>query len=187
MSNELPLVTRYLNALNDALTDIAPAERAEVVAEIRQHIADATDAGEPIDEVLQALGPVEALARAYQLELLVTPRPSAPPQPSSDRWFRIAGLIALGSIPTFVIVVTLGTIGLAFTASGLAVVVAGILDQVGTLPTWVTMTVPGWVAIPIGMLVTVLGLLSCWGTVAYLRFVARVVRRVVPALVVAAR
>ena len=47
---ELPLVTRYLTGLNLALMDMAPAERAEVVAEIKQHISDATAAGKPIDD-----------------------------------------------------------------------------------------------------------------------------------------
>ena len=185
MTQELPLVTRYLTAFDAELSALAPAERAEVVAEIRQHIADATTAGKPIDDILQSLGPVEAVARAYQLELLVSPRPSAPPQPRSDRWLRIIGLLAIGSLPTFIIVVTLGTVGLAFTVSGVAVVVAGIVDQVGTLPGWVTMDIPGWMAVVLGLFIAVLGILASWGTIAYLRFVARVVRRVVPARVTA--
>ena len=177
---DLPLVNRYLSALDAALASLAPTERAEVVAEIRQHIADATAAGKPIDEVLQSLGSVDALARAYQLELLVSPRPNAPKSRRSDRWLRIIGLLAIGSVPTLVIVVTLGSIGLSFTLSGIAVFIAALADSAGTLPSWVTMDVQPWVAILGSIVMFVLGVLCCWGTIAYLRFVVRVIRRVVP-------
>ena len=180
MTTDLPLVNRYLTAFDAALIQLAPAERAEVVAEIRQHIADATAAGKPIDDVLRSLGPVEALARAYQLELLVSPRPNAPARPRSDRWLKVIGLLAIGSLPTFIIVVTLGTIGISFSLSGVAVVIAGIADSVGALPWWMTSNVQPWVAIVLGVALTILGLLASWATVAYLRFVVRVVRRVVP-------
>lgn len=181
MTMDHPLVNRYLSELNAALTSLAPAERAEVVAEIRQHVDDATMAGRPIDDVLQSLGPVDALARAYQLELLVKPRTATAGQPRSDRWLKILGLLAIGSLPTFIIVVTLGTIGLAFTASGIAVFIAGVADSFGALPTWVTNDLPPALAIVTGVALTVLGLLACWGTIGYLKFVVRLVRRIVPA------
>jgi len=181
MTMDHPLVNRYLSDLNGALTQLAPTERAEVVTEIRQHIEDATAAGRPIDEILQALGSVDALARAYQLELLVTPRANAPAQPRSDRWLKILGLLALGSLPTFIIVIVLGTIGLSFTLTGIALVAAGIADSAGALPIWVRNDLEPWLAIVAGVALTILGLLSSWGTIAYLRFVVRLVRRVVPA------
>lgn len=180
MTIDNPLVERYLAAFDAGLSQLAPAERAEVVAEIRQHIADASAAGRPIDAVLQALGPVEALARAYQLELLVTPRANASAQPRSDRWLKILGLLAIGSLPTFIIVVTLGAIGVSFTLAGVAVFMAGIADSAGALPYWMTMDVEPWVGIVIGIFMFLAGLLSCWGTIAYLRFVVRLVRRVLP-------
>lgn len=180
MTMDHPLVNRYLSDLNSALASLAPAERAEVVTEIRQHIEDATAAGRPIDEVLQSLGSVDALARAYQLELLVKPR-GAEPQPRSDRWLKILGLLAIGSLPTFIIVVTLGTIGLAFTVAGVATFAAGIADSAGVLPAWVTSDVQPWVAIVLGIGVTALGIIASWGTIAYLKFVVRLVRRIVPA------
>lgn len=172
------IVEQYLAALEAALKNMAPAEREEVVAEIRQHIADAIAAGKPIDEVLKALGPVDALARAYQLELLVKPREGAPAQSSSDRWLKIIGLLALGSLPTFIIVVVLGTIGLTFTITGIGLVLAGAADSARVLPAWVHMDTEPWFAIIIGVALFVLGLLSSWATYAYLRFVVRVVKRV---------
>jgi uncharacterized membrane protein len=175
-----PLVDRYLAAFDAALKDLAPAERAEVVAEIRQHITDATAAGKPIDEVLQSLGAVEALARAYQLELLVKPGTAASSQPRSDRWLKILGLIAVGSLPTFVIVVTLGTLGLSLSLSGLAVIMAGAADSVGALPSWVSNDVEPWLAIVLGVVITLVGVLCSIGTVAYVKFVVRLVRRILP-------
>lgn len=181
MTLDNPLVDRYLTGFDSALTELAPSERVDVVAEIRQHIADATAAGKPIDQVLQSLGAVDALARAYQLELLVTPRPTAAPQPRSDRWLKIIGLLALGSLPTFIILVVLGTLGISFTLSGLAVIMAGAADSAGALPAWATVSVEPWVAIVVGLVIMIAGLLCSWGTVVYLRFVVRVVKRIVPA------
>ncbi len=180
MTVDNPLVERYLTAFSAGLAQLAPSERADVVAEIRQHIADATAAGRPIDDVLKALGPVEALARAYQLELLVSPRATAPAQPRSDRWLKIIGLVAVISLPSFIILVTLGSIGLSFTVAGIAVVIAALADSAGALPYWATMTVEPWVGIVMGLFMTVTGVLCSWGTVAYLRFVVRLVRRVMP-------
>lgn len=175
------IVERYLTALDAALTSLAPAEREEVVAEIRQHIADATAAGKPIDTVLAALGPVDALARAYQLELLVRPRESAPAHSRSDRWLKIIGVLALGSLPTFIIVVVLGAFAVAFTFAGLATVLAGAADQAGALPSWINSELEPWFAIVAGTLLTVAGILSGWGLTVYMRFVVRVVRRVTSA------
>lgn len=178
MTTDLPPAARYLEKLTAALGDLALAERTEVVDELRNHIADATAAGRPLDEVLTALGPVDQLARAYKVELLLNPK--APGPRRSDRWLRLLALVALGSIPVFIVVVVLGSIGLAFTASGLAVFIAGIAASVGTLPGWVNMDVPPWVAIALGPALAVIGVLALWGLVAYVTFVARLVRKVVP-------
>ncbi len=180
MTVDHPLVDRYLAAFDTALKDLEPAERAEVVAEIRQHIADATKAGKPIDEVLQSLGPVESLARAYQLELLVTPRTAVSKKARSDRWLKILGLVAIGSLPTFVIVVTLGSLGLSLSLGGLVVIVAGAADAAGALPSWINSNVQPWVAIVMGVVITLVGILCSVGTVAYVHFVVRLVRRVLP-------
>mgnify|MGYP003335560753 CR=1 FL=1 len=61
---DLPLVNRYLDTLESHLVNLAAPERGEVIAELRQHIADALTAGRTIDQVLESLGPVDALARA---------------------------------------------------------------------------------------------------------------------------
>ena len=55
------------------------------------------------------------------------------------RFLALTGLIAIGSIPTFVVVVVLGAIGVSFIAAGLAVFVAGIAASAEWLPGYVTM------------------------------------------------
>ena len=182
MSPDHPLAIRYVDTLRQALGELAPAERAEILAEIRHHISDAIAAGTPVEDVLRALGPADQLARGYQVELLLNPKT---PAPRADRWLRIVGLLALGSLPTFIIVVVLASVGVSLSASGIIVFVAGIVSATGDLPPWVNMDVPSWVAMVLGPVVTGVGVLAIWGLIAYLKLLVRVVRRVVPARQVA--
>ena len=71
MTTDHPLVHRYLTAFEEALAATAPDDRADIVAEIRQHIADAQAAGRTLDDILNALGPVDALARQAGLSARV--------------------------------------------------------------------------------------------------------------------
>jgi uncharacterized membrane protein len=173
-----PLAVRYIDKLNQALDDLAPIERSEILTEIRNHISDANAAGTPIEAVFRALGPAEQLARAYRVELLLNPKVAAP---RSDRWLRMMGLLAAGSLPTFIIVVTLCTVGLTLSISGPVVFVAGLAKAGGHLPPWVLVDCPPWVAIALGPVVTALGVASLWGLVAYVKLLARIVRRALPA------
>jgi uncharacterized membrane protein len=178
MTPDHPLATRYVDKLSQALGDLAPAERAEILSEIRHHISDATAAGTSIEEVLRALGPAEQLARGYRVELFLNPKV---PAPRSDRWLKIVGLLAIGSLPTFIIVVTLSAIGVSLSVSGVIVFVAGVAQAIGDLPSWVSMDCPAWVAIVGGPALTALGVVAVWGLVAYLKLLARITRRVLPA------
>ena len=179
MTPDHPLAIRYVDKLSQALADLAPTEHAEILTEIRNHISDATAAGTPIEDVLRALGPAEQLARGYRIELLLNPKM---PTPRSDRWLKIVGLLAVGSLPTLIIVVTLSSVGVSFAVSGVLVFIAGIVKAGGDAPAWLTMDVPPWIAIVfVGPTLTALGMAALWGLVAYLKFLARVVRRVLPA------
>jgi uncharacterized membrane protein len=172
-----PLAVRYVDTLNDALGDLATGEREEILSEIRNHISDAIAAGTSIEDVLRALGPAEQLARAYRLELLLNP---PIPTPHSDRWLAIVGLLAIGSLPTFIIVVTLSAVGVSLSLSGPLVFVAGIAKSFGYLP-WVMLDCPPWAAIVlIGPATTAVGVAALWGLAAYVRFLARITRRVLP-------
>lgn len=176
MTPDHPLAVRYVDKLNQALGDLAPAERAEILTEIRNHISDATAAGTSIDDVLRAFGPAEQLARAYRIELLLNPK--TPTRPSG-RWFKIVGLLAVGSLPTFIIVVTLSTVGMSLCVSGPIVFVVGIAKVLGYLP-WAMLDCPPWVAIVLGPVTTALGITAVWGLAAYLKLLAGIVRRVLP-------
>jgi len=181
MTDANPLVERYLAKLEDGLRGLPDADRAEVVAEIRNHIAEATAAGRPIDTVLSALGSAEDLARGYTVELLLNPRPTDTAKASRwRRFFALVGLVALGSVPTFVIIVVLGAFGIAFTLSGVLVFAAGLWAAFGVLPDFVTMDVAPWVAVLLGPVLVLGGVASFAALVWYVRFTARIIRRVLP-------
>src|SRR5687767_14090231 len=131
MTQEHPLIERYLSRLEEGLTLMPPPDREEVVRDIRSHIAEATAAGTPLDSVLTTLGPAETLARAYAVELVLNPPPGRPPMSGFERFFALAAMLTLTSIPTLVIVVTLGAVGISFVASGFAVFAVGIVDAAG--------------------------------------------------------
>lgn len=151
---------RYVDKLSEALRDLAPTERAEILTEIRNHIADATAAGTPLENVLRALGPAEQLARGYRVELLLNPKVRTP---RSDRWLKMVGLLAVGSLPTFIIVVTLSAVGVTLSVSGPLVFVAGIAKSLGYLP-WVMRDCPPWAAIVlVGPATTALDVAALWG------------------------
>jgi uncharacterized membrane protein len=189
MTSTHPLAARYLQSFEHALETIAPAERAELVAEIRQHIDDATAAGKSLEDILTSLGPAEQLARAYKVELLLNPRPLAARtvtrEPRSTRWLAIVGLMALASVPSFTIIVTLASFGFGMTIAGVATFVAGIVDVSGILngTVWEFHIDggPPQLAIIVGPFVTLLGILAWWGLVRYVRFLVKMIRRVVPA------
>ncbi len=180
MTEPHPVVERYLARFTEALTDLAPADRTEVVQEIRSHLAEAAAAGRSLDSALEALGSADELARAYQVELLVNPRTSARTLSPLDRFLRIAGLVAVGSIPTIVIVAVLGALGGSFIFAGFAVFSAGVMGVAGALPPWVRMDVHPAVAVLLGPCMVVTGIVAVYGLVRYIKFLARTVRAVLP-------
>jgi len=181
MTTRHPLVERYLSQLTASLGQMTPADQEEVVQEIRTHVADAMAAGKPLDAVLESLGPADALARAYNVELLLHPRTGRRTPARVERYFALAGLIAVGSIPTIVITSVLGAIGVSFVAAGGAIFAAGVMGMAGTLPDWVQMDVPPIVAAAGGPVMAVIGVAALFGLVAYVRLAARTIRKVLPA------
>lgn len=175
-----PLAERYLTQFDRELAGMAAADRSEVVQEIRHHIADAVAAGKPIDAVLTALGPADALARGYRVELLLHPKPTTPRTGRTRRALTLVGLVALLSIPTLVIVATLGSIGISFVVSGFVVFVVGIAASIGELPPWVSMEVPPIFAIAGGPFLAAVGVIALVGLVGYVKFLVRATRRVLP-------
>lgn len=184
MIQEHPLVERYLSRLQDGLKLMTPADREEVVRDIRSHIAEATAAGATLESVLTTLGPAEMLARAYAVELVLNPAPGRPPMSGFQRFFALAGILALTSIPTLVIVVTLGAVGISFVVSGFAVLAAGIIDLLGISLPFVEDPIsdvhPAF-AVAIGPVLVVTGAAALMGLSKYLRWLARTVSNSLPA------
>lgn len=183
MAQEHPLVERYLSRLQDGLKVMEPSDREEVVRDIRSHIAEATAAGATLESVLTTLGPAETLARAYAVELVLNPAPGRPTMSGFQRFFALAGILALTSIPTLVIVVTLGAVGVSFIASGFAVSIAGIVDAAGISLPFVNGSVSDVhpaIAIAVGPVLFVLGVASLWALSRYLRWLARTVSKALP-------
>lgn len=184
MTEQHPVVERYLNRLQEHLDKLTPEERKEVVNDIRSHLAESVAAGRTLDAALESLGPADELARAYAVELLINPRQvadAAVRRPSRvSRFLKVAGLAAILSIPTLVIVVTLFAVGVSFTVSGLAVFAAGLIAATGELPYWIQMDVPPIFAILLGPVLMAAGILALIGLGFYIRFVTRAMRAVLP-------
>jgi hypothetical protein len=179
MKQRHPVVERYMTHLETAIAGLDPAERGEVLQEIRNHIAEATAAGRPLDAVLTSLGPADALGRAYAIELLLRP-PQDGRRSAAGRWFRVVGLIVALSIPTLVAVSTLGSVGISFVASGVGTFVIGLLEAIGVFP-WVGLIdLPPIVSIVLGPAMVFVGLIALVALRFYVRFVVRAVRTALP-------
>lgn len=175
MTSQHPVVERYLSHLETAIGGLEPADRRDVLQEIRNHIAEATAAGKPLDVVIQSLGPADALGRAYAVELLLHPQHGRP-RHAAQRWFKLTGLLVVLSIPTLVAVTTLGSVGISFVASGLFTFVVGLLEAADVFP-WPDLTrVPPAVAIFLGPAMVIVGVAALLALRFYVRFVVRAVR-----------
>ena len=177
-NQENPITTRYLENLEAGLCELTPADREEVLRDIRSHISEAVTSGRPLDQVLASLGSSEGLARAYSIELLMS-RPSAFAT-RRNRMLRLAGLVIFGSIPTLVAVIVLGVVGIVFVFTGLLLFIAGQWALSGALPWWLTMDADPRLAMLVGPALSILGAAFLAALWAYMRMAAGVVRRVLP-------
>jgi len=175
MNQQHPVVERYVTHLETAIGGLDPADRREVLQEIRNHIAEATAAGRPLDVVIKSLGPADALGRAYAVELLLHPQNDRP-RHAAERWFRIVGLVVVLSIPTLVAVSTLGSVGISFVASGLFTFVVGVLEAAGVFPWPHLIDLPPAVTIFLGPAMVIVGAVALVALRFYIRFVVRAVR-----------
>jgi uncharacterized membrane protein len=176
MTQEHPVVERYMAHFEHSIKDFDFPEPQEVAHEIRNHIAEACAAGKHLDAVLQSLGPADVLARAYAVELLLNRRASRRIQ-KLNGFLKVAGLVAVTSFATFVVVGILGTVGIGFTASGVAIITIGVLEQAGIHLPGVQMNgiAPVW-AIVLGLSVMVIGVVSLLGLRLYIRFLTRTLK-----------
>ncbi len=176
MTQEHPVVERYMTHFENSIKEFDFPGQQEVAHEIRNHIAEACAAGKELDSVLQSLGPADLLARAYAVELLLNRRTSRRIQ-TLNGFLKVAGLVAVTGFATFVVVGMLGTAGIGFVASGIALFVIGVLEQAGIHLPGVQMNglAPIW-AMVLGLFVLVIGVVSLLGLRMYIRFVIRTLK-----------
>src|SRR5258705_7430972 len=95
-----PLVNDYLAQLSRVTFGLAPAARAELLEEVRQHISDAEAAGDDIPAVLTRLGSPEQIAQAAGLPIRTTGRTGAQTAYDLGTAFLLAagamGLLSIG-------------------------------------------------------------------------------------------
>lgn len=180
MTQEHPVVDRYINALKDAIKACTPSDQQEIVQEIRNHIAEATAAGKPLPAVLESLGSADTLARAYVVELVLHPTAKRPLD-SLTQFVTTAALVAVGSLTTLVVVTALGSIGATFVVAGLVTLIIGLLEATGLHLAGVQTggIAPVWIILmgPVGI---ALGLGSLLGLRRYVRFLVRTLRAGLP-------
>lgn len=173
-----PLAEDYLAHLRQALSRVPEAERVDVVREIESHIAESRAGGASTADVLRQLGPAEKLARAYRAELLLSGSGGAN---WFARLFGIAGLLLTASIPSMIVIPTLGAIGIAFVLGGAAAIV-------GSLIPFAPISVAGhsgvfahMVAAGVGIGLAAGGMAALYGLYWYVRLLVSAFRRVMRA------
>ena len=174
-----PLVERYVTRLETELRSLACPESQDIVDEIRNHIAEASAVGRPLDVILEALGPADILARAYAVELALNPRDRR--VRAFTKFIQLAGLVAVTSLGALIVVGGLGLVGIGFSVSGLVMFVIGGLESADIHLPGVQMNgiSPVW-AIAFGPVVIFVGLATLAVVRAYIRFTVGTWRRVLP-------
>jgi uncharacterized membrane protein len=182
MSETHPVIDRYLTQLNESLSTLPAADRQEILHDIRGHFAEATAGKRSLESTLEALGPAEALGRAYTVELMLNPR--RPMRSRAAYRLKIAGLIAAGSLPTLFVVILLGGVGGTLVLAGIVAILAGLVDAFGELPLWVqTSGMAPALVLSIGVAMMLVGLMGILTLRRFVRFVAATWRATLPKLV----
>lgn len=176
MTEDNPVLARYMVSFERSLEILDADERRAITQEIRSHVAEATAAGRSLDDVLRALGPSAALARAYAVELLMNPRGRR--LAGLAAFLKLASVVVVGSFATLIVVSILGAIGISFTASGAAVLGIGILESNGIHMQGVQLSgvPPGWVVV-LALPFFAVGVVALVLLRRYIRFVGRAMRR----------
>ncbi len=117
------MAERYLSQFRASLKRLPEAERGEIVDEIRNHIAEAMNAGGSLAEVLERLGPADRLARAYMAEALLSQG-----EPNLSRWLKAAGVLAGFSLSSLFVIPVLGVFGLVLPFASVLGVIANIVQ-----------------------------------------------------------
>lgn len=169
MTLEHPVVHRYLEALRRGLDGLPAEERDEIVAEIREHVAQGLASGRDVDDVIASLGPADRLARAYALEAALNPRQGP------KRWLLALAVLAAAGVPSLFLVPMLLALGLSLVFAGVVVWLAGIIKPFA--PPDLVVEMDPLIAVTIGPAIALAGVGALVVLWMYARFLIRVVRR----------
>ncbi len=175
MTEQTDARSDYLQRFDHSLAQMGAADRMELVAEIRSHIAEAEQAGSPLEGILERLGTPDRLARGYAVTSLVSNTQARSP----IRVVRAAALLTTMSLSSLLVVPVLVVTSLGFVVSGVLAVLAGIAG-LGLGPETVRISPPTYAgamaAIAVGVGVIGVGLLAGLGLRAYVSWAARALR-----------
>ena len=177
--SEHPAIRAYMARLEPALRRLGVADAHDIARDVRSHIDEAVGYGKSVDAVIDALGPPETLARAYAAELLIDGTRTR--GGGVGRFLQLAGLIGAGGILTFVVVVTLGSLGLSFGLSGVLLLAIGTIEAAGIhLPHVEMAGLPPLLVAALGPVFLALAWAAFAGLGRYTRFIAGVWRATLP-------
>lgn len=180
MNEANPAIERYMTRFENSMQNYRLREWKEIAGDLRSHIAEALEYGKALDEVLQALGPADVLARAYAIELKMN-QPSDTRGKAIGRFLSVIGVLAASGVVSFLVVTALGSIALGFLGSGLAMIAIGVLEAVGVhLPSVQLAGIHPLIVAALGPIIMLVGILAAWGLWAYVRATIRMLQRAVP-------
>ncbi len=180
MTNANPALQRYMMTFETALKSFDCAESADIVRDLYGHVAEAQALGKPLDEVLASIGPAEALARAYAVELELNPR-GAELGRTIGGVLRVTWILAAASILSLLVVGALGSLAIGLTGAGIGVIVIGAIEAAGVhLPSVQLAGLSPYAVIALGPVFIAVGLACGLGLWIYLRALTRTLVRTLP-------
>ena len=180
MTQADPAIAQYMSRFEAALRRYGLPEWAEISSDLRSHIDEAESFGKPVADVIAALGPPDALARAYAVELLMAP-PKNARATAVVRVLKIAGVVIAGSFISLIVAITLGGFGLSFLLAGVILFIGGGLKAAGVyLPFVSTGELPPLAVMALGPVALAVGWGICWLLWLYIRIAARALRGTLP-------
>lgn len=174
-----PLIERYMQSFEAALRRYDLSEEKEIAADLRSHIDEALAYGKPLDDVLQALGPADALARAYAVELKLNPRESS--GKAVGRVLSVIGILAASGVVSFIVVSGLGSIAVGLFGSGFGMLIIGVIEAMGIhLPGVQLAGVDPLFVVALGPVIMLIGLAAGWALWLYVRALIGMLQKALP-------
>jgi uncharacterized membrane protein len=180
MSEANPVIERYMTRFEDSLQNYGLREWKDIAVDLRSHIAEASEYGKPLDEVLHSLGPADVLARAYAVELKMN-QPGGTRGNAIARLLSVVGILAASGVISFIVVTGLGSIAIGLFGSGLGLLVIGVIEALGVhLPNVQLGGLHPLIVAALGPIFMLVGLAAAWGLWLYVRALINVLRRALP-------